>query len=74
MVDYNNQRPRLDTGKSMYSLSSAGTEDVDLDELNDRMQSFSQDLLELQAHKTNLASFKLVSATPSILYCAAIAV
>jgi len=41
------------------------TEDdaVDVDELNERMESFPQDILELNARKANLSSFKSVSDT-----------
>lgn len=56
------QRGRTDTGKSVQSWSSTrtGEESIDLRELDDRVQSFSQDLLELSASKTNIPQFKTV--------------
>ena len=58
-------RQRFDTGKSATSTMTYQTEDdaVDVDELNERMESFPQDILELNARKANLSSFKSVSDT-----------
>ena len=46
----------MDTGKSASSAATYNTEDesVDVDELNERMQSFPQDILEMSAIKNNL--------------------
>ena len=33
-------------------------ESIDIDDLNEKMQTFSQDLLELNAMKSNLINFK----------------
>lgn len=56
-------RHRFDTGKSATSTMTYNTEDesVDIDDLNEKMQSFPQDILELSANKANLQQFKSVS-------------
>lgn len=53
-------RHRFDTGKSATSTMTYNTEDesVDIDDLNEKMQSFPQDILELSANKANLQQFK----------------
>ena len=63
MAHFNEPRMRFDTGKSATSTMTYNTEEesVDIDELNERMQSFPQDILELSANKANLQSFKGVS-------------
>ena len=47
---------RFDTGKSAASTTTYNTEEegIDIDELNERMQSFPQDILELGASKATL--------------------
>lgn len=54
---------RFDTGKSAASTTTYNTEEegIDIDELNERMQSFPQDILELGARKAILPQFKAVS-------------
>ena len=56
-------RHRFDTGKSATSTMTYNTEDesVDIDDLNEKMQSFPQAILELSANKANLQQFKSVS-------------
>lgn len=45
------------------SMASVGTEEsaVDPEEINDKMDSFTQDILELSALKGNIPLFKSVS-------------
>ena len=64
MTHFNEPRNmRLDTGKSATSTMTYNTEEesVDIDDLNEKMQSFPQDILELSANKANLGQFKSVS-------------
>ena len=64
-------RHRFDTGKSATSTMTYNTEDesVDIDDLNEKMQSFPQDILELSANKANLQQFKSVSVRSSNHCC-----
>ena len=60
MVD-GQYRSRKDTGRSTQSWATE-EESIDVEHLTETMQTFSQDLLELNAHKSNLPMFKTVSA------------
>ena len=60
---------RFDTGRSATSTMTYNTEEegVDIDELNERMLSFPQDILELNASKATLPQFKSVSRQNRII-------
>ena len=47
--------------KSTTTWSTDENEVVDMDQLNDQMNSFPQDMLELSATKQNIKQFKEVS-------------
>ena len=47
--------------KSTTTWTTDDNETIDMDQLNDQMQSFPQDMLELSATKQNIKQFKDVS-------------
>ena len=55
--------PRRGTGQSIQSLVHTEDDSIDFDQLEDTIMSFSQDLLQIAASRSNLSSFKGVGST-----------